>query len=140
MAGRPTKLTKEMIEQIRRLIILGLSYQLVCDNLGISIETFRQWRLKGKELVENKDKLLSRYNDNDNLLVELFNTVTKANAEMVARRLARLDKGAEMGKHQIDMWFLERRLPEEFGVKQVLKVGNETDEPLKVKLSWPDQN
>ena len=130
-----------MIEQIRRLIILGLSYQLVCDNLGISIETFRQWRKKGEDLLEKKNILGVRYNsDNENLLMDLYTSVTKANAEMVARRLARLDKGAEQGKHQIDMWFLERRLPEEFGVKQVLKVGNETDEPLKVKLSWPDQN
>ena len=75
----------------------------------------------------------------ENLLIELAKTVKTANAEAVSRRLLRLDEGAKEGKHQIDMWFLERRFPEDFGSKQVVKVGNENDEPLKVKLTWPDQ-
>ena len=135
--ARPTKLTPDVIQQIRGLIVLGLSYRLVADNIGISEETFRKWRKKGNELLE-EDNLIVK-NDINDLLVELAITVRKANAEAVTRRLQRLDQGAQEGKHQIDMWFLERRFPDEYGSKQVVKVGNESDEPLKVKLSWPDQ-
>ena len=134
--ARPTKLTEELIQQIRGLIVLGLSYKLVADNIGVSEETFRKWRKQGTTLIEEQKLLKTPM---ENLLIELAKTVKTANAEAVSRRLLRLDEGAKEGKHQIDMWFLERRFPEDFGSKQVVKVGNENDEPLKVKLTWPDQ-
>ena len=134
--ARPTKLTAELIQQIRGLIVLGLSYKLVADNIGVSEETFRKWRKQGTTLLEEQKLLKTPM---ENLLIELAKTVKTANAEAVSRRLLRLDEGAKEGKHQIDMWFLERRFPEDFGSKQVVKVGNENDEPLKVKLTWPDQ-
>jgi len=134
--ARPTKLTEELIQQIRGLIVLGLSYKLVADNIGVSEETFRKWRKQGTTLLEEQKLLKTPM---ENLLIELAKTVKTANAEAVSRRLLRLDEGAKEGKHQIDMWFLERRFPEDFGSKQVVKVGNENDEPLKVKLTWPDQ-
>jgi transposase-like protein len=134
--ARPTKLTAEIIEKVRGLIVLGLTYKLVAQNIGVSEETFRKWRKEGNEIIEAKKRFETPY---ESLLKELVLTVQKANSEAVSRRLARLDKGAQEGKHQIDMWFLERRFPDEFGTKQIVKVGNENDEPLKVKLQWPDQ-
>lgn len=134
--ARPTKLTAEIIEKVRGLIVLGLTYKLVAQNIGVSEETFRKWRKEGNEIIEAKKRFETPY---ESLLKELVLTVQKANSEAVSRRLARLDKGAQEGKHQIDMWFLERRFPDEFGSKQIVKVGNENDEPLKVKLQWPDQ-
>lgn len=134
--ARPTKLTADIIQEVRGLIVLGLTYKLVAENLGISEETFRKWRKQGNEIIEENKRFETPY---ESLLKELALTVRKANSEAVSRRLARLDKGAQEGKHQIDMWFLERRFPDEFGTKQIIKVGNDNDEPLKVKLQWPDQ-
>ena len=52
--ARPTKLTEELIQLIRGLIVLGLSYKLVADNIGVSEETFRKWRKQGTTLIEEQ--------------------------------------------------------------------------------------
>lgn len=135
--ARPTKLNEQLIQEFATRIKLGLSYNMTCNHLGISYETFRRWRKEGEELIA-KPQRKSKKND---LLINFVTEIDKANAENVMRRLGRIDKASVEGKWQADAWFLERRFPEEFGRVDRLKLtGEEDNEPLTIKLKWSDQN
>lgn len=46
--ARPSKLTKELQQQIGKSIALGLIYALAAASAGITYQTFNDWMNKGK--------------------------------------------------------------------------------------------
>ena len=98
--GQPTKYKPEILQKTKELVELGLNYQDVCDSLGISYETFCQWRKKYPE-----------YSD----------TVRIANAKVKEIALKSLRVG-EMKDWKAAAWRLERRWPDEYKEKKELEV------------------
>ena len=50
MAGRPSKLTADVIKQLTTSIKIGLPFELACNYAGITYRTFRNWMRKAQEL------------------------------------------------------------------------------------------
>jgi len=100
VAGRKTKLTPEMKEDIRKKLELGLNYKDVCMGVGISEETFNTWRKTKPEFSE---------------------LVDKANAKVKEISLASIRRG-EVRDWRAAAWRLERRFPEEYKEKKELEV------------------
>ena len=93
-AGRPTKYTQEIVAAIIRAIELGSTYELACNGVGISHETFCEWRRRYPEFLE---------------------AVKEAEGRGVANWLAQIETAANNGNWQAAAWKLERRYPHSYG-------------------------
>jgi hypothetical protein len=98
--GQPTKYTPEIVLRTKELLELGLNYQDICDSIGISAETFSQWRKKYPEYSE---------------------VVRIANAKVKEIALKSIRVG-EMRDWKAAAWRLERRWPDEYKDKKELEI------------------
>lgn len=98
--GQPTKYTPEIVIRTKELLELGLNYQDICDSIGISAETFSQWRKKYPEYSE---------------------VVRIANAKVKEIALKSIRVG-EMRDWKAAAWRLERRWPDEYKDKKELEI------------------
>lgn len=118
--ARPTKLTPELIKQLCQVLELGTTYQCACDYVGISFESFNQWRKKGEKAQSG-------------LFLEFLESVKKAEAKCAVASLAKIQKAATEGSWQASAWLLERRYPNEYG-RQRIDIGNPPNEQLIIRV------
>ena len=158
-AGRPSKLTPELQEQILTAIREGgCTYADACLKAGISKSTFQLWKKKGQEQKRGH-------------YLDFLDELKEAEAGFRATRLQRLVDAAEKSKVRVrktvrsvgegddakifqevvedtvlpdpkwDAWLLERKYPEEFSRKHLevnAKVTN-TEPPPVMQLVIVDQ-
>lgn len=111
---RPSKLTDEVIEKITHAIKLGTTLYRAAEIAGIGTNTFRVWLRRGEADIEaGKTTRHAR----------LVQEVTKTNA-----KVASLVEGSVLhaALHDRDVkastWWLERRLPNEYGRRDKVEV------------------
>lgn len=90
-AGRPSKFTFELLEKLAEAVALGMPDKFACERVGITEETFYEWKKNKPEFSEY---------------------INHARAEKMAKRIQRIDVG-ETG-WQGTAWILERRWGEHF--------------------------
>jgi hypothetical protein len=105
--GRPSKLTPALRQRTKELIELGMNYNDVCLSIGITKETFSQWRKKFPDFLD---------------LVE------SANAKVKEIALKSIRVG-EMRDWRAAAWRLERRFPEEYKEKKEIELH---DQPILI--------
>jgi len=113
--GRPSKLTPEIRQRVKELLELGMNYNDVCLSIGITKETFSQWRKK-----------FSDFSD----LVE------SANAKVKEIALKSIRVG-EIRDWRAGAWRLERRFPEEYREKKEIEI---TEKPRLVLDVFEDED
>jgi len=80
--GRPTALTPEVLEHVRRLLPTCLYLETVADFLGLDRSTVRKWLKRGaQEHRRVSTNRRARFRKREALYVELFVTFRKALAE-----------------------------------------------------------
>ncbi|MCD6379648.1 hypothetical protein J7M07_04305 [bacterium] len=116
--GRPTKLTKKFLNEIRKTLeedlMLGMPIEYIADELGISRATFFNWLERG----EKEQKGIYR---------EFLDLVKKGQSLFVKRNLAVLAK-AEKDKDTNwtpAAWLLERRVSDHFGKREQHEINGE---------------
>lgn len=118
MAGRPSKLTPEVIEELSTQIGRGLTYALACKRAGITYQTFRRWRAgrfpKTTPVELQEQFCLALKRAEAQLIYELLCTIR-------AHGFADLP-----GDWRTAAWFLERRYPQHFGRRRSQKVPGAT--------------
>jgi hypothetical protein len=107
MAGRNTKLTPQLQQQLCNVIGSGNYIQTACDYVGIGYPTFWEWMERGLGTHSSRPKT--------RLYAEFADAVRKAEAQAEAARVARIAKAGQEGVWQADAWYLERRYPERWG-------------------------
>lgn len=128
-AGRPSKLTPQVQERLLHAVRLGLDKTLCCKYAGISVESLRQWQLRGE-----------RGHAKDAPYVEFLAAFTRAEAETAARWAAVIEK-AVVGDAKANVppdwraaaWKLERRYPAAFG-KSAVEVTGAEGGPLEIVI------
>lgn len=105
MAGRKSKLTKELIKEAEKLIKLGNFARNVCKYLNIDESTWYRWLREGKNSSENS------------LKYQFYHTIKKAEAIVEIRHLNIIQNAAKKNWHAA-AWFLERRYPDKWGKKR----------------------
>jgi len=90
--GRPTKKTKSLVATLLRLISDGGPYELCCQAVGITRETFCDWRRHDLVFAERVDR---------------------AEAKGSLARLKKIEQHGQNDWHAFG-WMLERRHPEFF--------------------------
>jgi hypothetical protein len=80
--GRPTVLSREMIEEVARLMPTVLYLETIGDYLGVHRTTWRKWRKRGDELAGRlADDPGYQINRNEELYVDFFYTCRRGMAE-----------------------------------------------------------
>ena len=134
-AGRPTDLTPEVIEDVRRLLPTVMYLETVADYIGVTRQAIRGWLKRGaKEIKRVRRKPGRRILVAEALYVEFFHAVKKALAAGEIGDAGTIKK-ASADQWQAAAWRLERRFPDRWGRKdrhEVEHSGSITTEIVEV--------
>lgn len=119
MAGRPTKLTPELQNEICGLLGKGNFVETVCDFVGLSKNTFYDWIKRGERAWKV---------DIDGGFVEFSDAVKKAITFVEMQTMGELKAGGM--NWQAKAWWLERRHPDKWGTR-----GKNTNVNVNVDMS-----
>lgn len=135
-AGRPTDLTPQVIEDVRRLLPTALYVETVADYLGITRFSFRNWLRRGaKEAKRLRRNHRSRVKIREQVYLEFFNVYKKALAEGELYSTGTIKKAA-IEQWQAAAWLLERRSPEKWGRKDRVEHSGAIDQTKTVKHEY----
>ena len=109
--GRPTKLTKEIINEICQLLRAGAYIETACNFVGLNKDTYYRWAKDGARAKSGLKKLFS-------------DSVKKAIAEAEIRDLEEIRKNDSW---QSKAWRLERRFPERWGNRQKVELSGNVE-------------
>ena len=130
------KLSSEVIETFVELILEGLPIMKVCDYLGLSHDTYYQWKQKGEEYVRDLDNGVKPVHPTYQVYAIFNRAATRALAEWqlnIHRRSMQTDS-----KHS-NMWIrdmtqLERRDRKNWSKSETLSVTDTTALPDEAYL------
>lgn len=114
--GRPTKLTKEVAEEIVNSIHSGCFVSTAAAAAGIDVGTLNNWLALGKADLGQKRRTVA---------AEFKLSYDAATAQCEKLCLQIVKKAADSGVHQAAMWLLERRFPDRWAKRQVLAVSRD---------------
>lgn len=113
--GRPTKLTRALADKIVNSVREGKHWKYVALGCGVPIRTMITWRKKAAKATKG--------------LFGIFgNALRKAEAEAVGNMELLVRHGA-IKDWRAAAWWLERRVNEEYGAEQKLRVSGDADAP-----------
>lgn len=121
MMPRPTKLTPDTQSAIVQALQAGNYFDASCEYAGITATTGYNWKKRGKEEAERRQKPNikegSKTWETEQPFFEFFEAVKKAeaNAEVA---MAAIIRKASNESWQAAAWWLERRFPDKWGRRQ----------------------
>ena len=101
-AGRPSKLTPELREELLENIELGMTYKLASQAVGITYRTFRNWVMRGEDAKSGE-------------YFEFVQLLGRAHAKGAQSLLMLIRRSANDGDARSAQWILERRHREDYG-------------------------
>lgn len=107
------KLTTEFIHKVEKLAAHGMTQRQIATIMGVGECTISSWKSKKGFLEEKFAKAIAR-----------------GEATGIQRRLERIEKAGKKGSWQADAWLLERRVPEQFGRNDRMKVTDGEGRPI----------
>jgi alpha-L-fucosidase len=113
-AGRPTKLTPQIIEEVKRYLPKLVYFNILADCIGVHRFTIHRWIAKGKKLRD-----LEHPTEEDQLYIEFSDAIKKGIAEAEVELISQITNDKAW---QAKAWTAERRFPERWSSgKQELK-------------------
>jgi transposase len=114
-AGRKTKLTPELCEEICRHIEQGNYAKTACALCDVGESTYYDWKARGEKASSGKFK-------------EFLESIKKAERKAQAHQVQLILSAAE--KHPMNWtaaaWLLERRFPDEWGNREEIDITHHT--------------
>jgi hypothetical protein len=148
--GRPTALTPQVLEEVRRLLPTCLYIETVADFISLDRTTVRKWLKRGaKEHQRISTNKRARVRQAEAIYVELFLTYKKALAEGLIYDLGIIKKAAvdkvvtneagktvavRPGQWQAAAWRAERRFPGQWGRKETVVMSDVTQRELDAAI------
>ena len=130
MAGRPTKLTKELTEEIAQYLRAGNYIETTAALVGINRDSIYEWLKRGaaeqERLIKNPR---ARLRKREELYVEFSDTVKKAQAQSEAMLVGLIGKAASKN-WTAAAWRLERKFPDKWG-RTERNTAQAQDDPVK---------
>ena len=103
-------------EELLNLIVLGLPVNKAVAMVNIAESTFYHWMSRG---MTERDRLATipdaRPKPEEKIYLEFLESLTRARAEAIAKKVAVISSAASQGDWKASAWWLERQVPEEFG-------------------------
>jgi hypothetical protein len=117
VAGQKSKLTPQVIVEVKRLLPTVLHLETVADYLNVARSTWRRWLRRGRKEAQRLDEHpQSRPRASEALYLEFYHTFQKALAEGEFYDAA-IIKAAAKDQWRAAAWRLERRFPERWASK-----------------------
>jgi len=130
MAGRPTKLTKELIEEIAQYLRAGNYIETTAALVGIHRDSIYEWLKRGNAEIERVSKSnRARIRKKEEIFVEFTDTVKKAQAQAEAMLVGLIGQAAQKN-WTAAAWRLERKYPDKWG-RTERNVATAQDDPVK---------
>ena len=130
MAGRPTKLTKELTEEVAKYLRAGNYIETTAALVGINRDSIYEWLKRGAAEQERlKKNPRARLRKREEIFVEFSDTVKKAQAQSEAMLVGLVGKAAEKN-WTAAAWRLERKYPDKWG-RTERNVATAQDDPVK---------
>jgi len=130
MAGRPTKLTKELINEIAQYLRAGNYIETTAALVGIHRDSIYEWLKRGNAEIERVSKSnRARIRKREEIFVEFTDTVKKAQAQAEAMLVGLIGQAAQKN-WTAAAWRLERKYPDKWG-RTERNVATATDDPVK---------
>jgi predicted DNA-binding protein YlxM (UPF0122 family) len=130
MAGRPTKLTKELIEEIAQYLRAGNYIETTAALVGINRDSIYEWLKRGNAEIERVSKSnRARIRKREEIFVEFTDTVKKAQAQAEAMLVGLIGQAAQKN-WTAAAWRLERKYPDKWG-RTERNVATAQDDPVK---------
>jgi len=107
---RTYKLREQTIVEAANMARAGMTREHTAKALNLSPSTYYRWLELGQNSPEGT---LER---------RLYDTVSKAEGEAIARNITIIQKAAQDGVWQAAAWFLERRYPNDYARKERLDI------------------
>jgi len=119
--GRRRKLTRKIIERLKKEIARGLPYDTAARLAGIHPATFYRWK---REAEAAREAGVRR-----GILVEFLQAIEEAEARA---EQALVERVVVQGGAKGAMWILERRWPEKWSPQMRMQIA----EDLEIVLNW----
>jgi len=130
LAGRPTKLTKELIEEIAQYLRAGNYIETTAALVGIHRDSIYEWLKRGNAEIDRVSKSnRSRIRKREEIFVEFTDTVKKAQAQSEAMLVGLIGQAAQKN-WTAAAWRLERKYPDKWG-RTERNVATAQDDPVK---------
>lgn len=114
--ARPSKLTKEIQNQIVVAVRAGNYMETAAAFAGISKDTFYKWLKRGaRERQRLDDSTNAKPRKKELPFLEFSDAVTRAISEAEVRDVQNISKAGEAGDWRASAWRLARRHPERWG-------------------------
>jgi len=123
MAGRPTILDEDMIKQIYKCIVIGMSIARACAYIGVDKQTFYKWKKFGIERP-------------DSVYASLLENIERAESGGELKLISDIQRDASW---QSKAWILERRYPDEWSRRETRKNVNVNFGYMPVELDEKDK-
>lgn len=124
MLGRPSKLTKELIQEMTGHIENGMNYKDTSALCGIVYNTFLDWSKKGEaDFNQGKKTLFS----------DFFCSLREAELKGKLKAIQYIKNNEDW---RARAWYLERKYYDEFGNKQKIEHSGDEEKPIRVSLKW----
>ena len=111
-AGRPTRLTKKLIETLCHWVGKGHYLKTAAALSGVSYRALGYWLKEGREGKNSKTGAPASA-----LALQLVQSIEKAQGEAVNLHVENILNAAGNGQWQASAWYLERTKPDEYGRK-----------------------
>jgi hypothetical protein len=144
--GRPTQLTPQVLEDVRRLLPTCLYLETVADYIGVTRATIGNWLRRGaREARRLARTQRARLRKREAIFVEFFYVYKRALAEGAIFDLGVIKKAAQdqtdaegklirPGQWQAAAWRAERRFPEQWGRKDTVVTSDVTQRELDAAI------
>jgi len=130
LAGRPTKLTKELIDEIAQYLRAGNYIETTAALVGIHRDSIYEWLKRGNAEIDRVSKSnRSRIRKKEEIFVEFTDTVKKAQAQSEAMLVGLIGQAAQKN-WTAAAWRLERKYPDKWG-RTERNVATAQDDPVK---------
>lgn len=142
-AGRPAKLTSEMIAEIGKFASIGMTWADAATVLGVTYRTIRYWRVRGEKEIERR-KMGENPNEKHDIYVQFLHVTLKARvyakyaAIDVIRKVGmgnqpKLDDDKTKPNWVACAWLLERMYPDEFALASRTKLAELAEQVKQMK-------
>jgi len=130
LAGRPTKLTTELMNEIAQYLRAGNYIETTAALVGIHRDSVYEWLKRGNAEIERVSKSnRAKIRKREAIFVEFTDTVKKAQAQSEAMLVGLIGQAAQKN-WTAAAWRLERKYPDKWG-RTERNVGTAQDDPVK---------
>jgi predicted DNA-binding protein YlxM (UPF0122 family) len=130
MAGRPTKLTIELMNEIAQYLRAGNYIETTAALVGINRDSIYEWIKRGNKEQERLSKNpRAKIRKKEAIFVEFTDTVKKSQAQSEAMLVGLIGQAAQKN-WTAAAWRLERKFPDKWG-RTERNVATAQDDPVK---------